>query len=66
VAIHRKIDIEAADTIRFDISISNRYIDVFDIKVHNEYSEAHDYQNSIIPIKLIICSEEKCLMFINV
>ena len=33
----KKIDIEAADTILFDISISKRYFDIFDISKHHYF-----------------------------
>ena len=35
----RIIDIEAADTIRFDISLSKRYIAIFDIHHHHHHTE---------------------------
>ena len=37
VIIYLKTDIEAANTIRFDISISKRYIDIFDISKHHQW-----------------------------
>jgi len=35
------IDIEAAGTIRFDISIWKRYVDIFDISKHHYYAAMH-------------------------